>query len=392
MENSLPLSGIKVIDFTRVVAGPVCTMNLAQMGAEVIKVEATGKGDDTRANPPFIEGESAYFMLMNGNKKSLTLDMKDPKGKEILWKLIESADVIVENFRPGVLKKLGFGYETVAAKNPRIVYCSVSGYGSDDDTGAYDPIIQAESGFMSVTGEPQGMPMKVAAPVGDLVSALYATQGVLYALLHRHSTGKGQYVDISMLSSMVSLLHLPGSIYLGTAENPKRLGNTHPSFAPYQLYTTQDNFISIACGNDSLWSSFCQVTCLEHLKVDARFLKNKDRVANRDQLNGIIQPVMITKTTAEWRELFTEAGVPNGRIRTIKEVFADETLVKKQIVHQVEHPNAGNVKMLGNPVKMSSVVPKYQPAPTLGANNTEILLGLGYTAEQIKELCDNNII
>lgn len=382
----LPLTGIKVVDLTRVVAGPVCTLNLAQMGAEVIKVEATGKGDDTRATPPFINGESTWFMLMNCNKKSITVDLKSPEGKEIVWRLIDQADVFVENFRPGVANKLGFSYEAVAARNPRMVYCSVSGYGSQDHTGAYDPIIQGESGFMSITGEPEGMPMKVAAPICDLVSALYAVQGILYSLFQRTTTGRGQYVDISMLSSMVSLLHLPGSKYLGTGANPKRLGNAHPSFAPYELYLSADGFINVACGNDSLWSSFADVAGVSHLKSDPRFLKNKDRVGNRDQLNEILEPVMRTKTTAEWCSLLSKAGIPNGRIRTIMDVFTDPVLLENEIILEVDHTKAGALKVLANPVKLSEAAPEYRPAPELGANSQEILTGLGYSAEQIAKL------
>ena len=274
----LPLSGIKVVDLTRVVAGPTCTLNLAQMGAEVIKVEATGKGDDTRSTPPFINGESTWFMLLNCNKKSITLDLKSPQGQEVLWKLIDQADVFVENFRPGVANKLGFSYKALSARNPRIIYCSVSGYGSKDRTGSYDPIIQGQSGFMSVTGEPDGVPMKVAVPISDLVSALYAVQGVLYSIIQRDKTGRGQYVDISLLNSMVSLLHLPGSKYLGTGENPKRLGNAHPSFAPYKLFNSADGYINIACGNDSLFYCLCDALGLSELKTDPRFMKNDGRV------------------------------------------------------------------------------------------------------------------
>jgi len=383
----LPLSGIKVVDLTRVVAGPVCTLNLAQMGAEVIKVEATGKGDDTRSTPPFINGESTWFMLMNCNKKSITLDLKSPQGQEVLWKLIDQADVFVENFRPGVANKLGFSYKDLAERNPRIIYCSVSGYGSKDKTGSYDPIIQGQSGFMSVTGEPDGVPMKVAVPISDLVSALYAVQGVLYSIIQREKTGRGQYVDISLLNSMVSLLHLPGSKYLGTGANPKRLGNAHPSFAPYKLFNSADGFINIACGNDSLFYCLCDALGLSELKTDPRFMKNKDRVASyRDEMNAILEPVFAQKTTAEWCELLTKAGIPNGRVRTTQDVFTDPVLLEGGVIQEVEHTKAGKLKILANPVNMSETTVEYRPAPELGANTREVLTGLGYSEEAIAQM------
>jgi crotonobetainyl-CoA:carnitine CoA-transferase CaiB-like acyl-CoA transferase len=386
------LTGIKVIDLTRVVAGPTCTLNLAQMGAEVIKVEAPGKGDDTRTTPPFISGESVWFMEMNCNKKSITLDLKNPEGKEVLWRLIDQADVFIENFRPGVAGKLGFGYKALSARNPRIIACSISGYGSADKTGAYDPIIQGECGFMSITGEPKGEPMKVAVPISDLVSALYAVQGVLYCLLQREKTGRGQYIDISMLGAMVSLLQLPGSKYVGAGENSRRLGNAHPSWTPYRLFNSADGYINIACGNNGLWLTLCDVLGLSHLKEDPRFLTNKDRVGNRDQLNEILEPVFRTKTTAEWCELLTKASIPNGRIRTIKEVFNDPVLLKNKAIVEVDHPKAGKLKVLGNPVVMSETTVEYRPAPLLGANNQEILTGLGFSADKIAGMKESGVI
>jgi len=388
----LPLTGIKVVDLTRVVAGPVCTLNLAEMGAEVIKIEAPGKGDDTRSTPPFINGESAWFMEMNCNKKSVTVNLKSPEGREIVWRLIDQADVFVENFRPGVADKLGFSYKEVSARNPRMIYCSVSGYGSEDKTGAYDPIIQGESGFMSVTGEPTGLPMKVAVPICDLVSALYAVQGVLYSIIQREKTGRGQYVDISMLGSMVSLLHLPGSKYLGTGQNPKRLGNAHPSFSPYKLFRSSDGFINVACGNDSLWGKFCDALGLSPLQSDPRFLKNKDRVENRDQLNEILKPVLAQKTTVEWCSVLTKANVPNGRIRTICDVFTDPILLESKVILEVEHTKAGILKIPANPVKMSETSVEYRPSPELGANTQEVLAGLGFNHKEIADMKESGAI
>jgi crotonobetainyl-CoA:carnitine CoA-transferase CaiB-like acyl-CoA transferase len=291
-----------------------------------------------------------------------------------------------------VADKLGFSYEALSARNPRIIYCSISGYGSADKTGAYDPIIQGECGFMSITGEPKGDPMKVAVPISDLVSALYAVQGVLYALIQRMSTGRGQYIDISMLSSMVSLLQLPGSKYVGAGENSRRLGNAHPSWAPYRLFNSADGHINIACGNNGLWLTLCDVLGLGHLKIDPRFLTNKDRVANRDQLNEILEPVLLKKTTAEWCELLTKANIPNGRIRTIKDVFTDPVLLKNKVIREMNHPKAGKLKVLANPVMMSETTVEYRPAPVLGANNQEILAGLGFSRDEISNMKENGVI
>ncbi|MDD5100066.1 MAG: CaiB/BaiF CoA-transferase family protein [Syntrophales bacterium] len=388
----LPLTGIKVIDLTRVVAGPTCTLQLGQMGAEVIKVEAPGKGDDTRTAPPFINGESAWFIEMNCNKKSITLDLKSPEGKEALWRLIDQADVFIENFRPGVCDKLGFSYKAAAARNPRLIYCSISGYGSAEKIGSYDPIIQGECGLMSITGEPEGEPMKVAIPISDLISALYGVQGILYALIHRGKTGRGQYVDIAMLHAMVSLLQLPGSKYVGIGEDSRRLGNKHPSWAPYRLFKSADGYVNIACGNNGLWLTLCDQLGLARLKEDPRFLTNKDRVANRDQLNAILEPVFQTKTTAEWCERLLKVGIPTGKIRTIAEIFNDPKLIANRMVVEVDHPKAGRIKVLGNPLMMSEATQEYRPAPLLGADNEEILAGLGFGADEIARMKEKGAI
>lgn len=388
----LPLTGIKVIDLTRVVAGPTCTLQLGQMGAEVIKVEAPGKGDDTRTAPPFLNGESTWFIEMNCNKKSITLDLKSPEGKEVLWRLIDRADVFIENFRPGVCDKLGFSYEAVAARNPRLIYCSISGYGSAEKIGSYDPIIQGECGLMSITGEPDGEPMKVAIPISDLISALYAVQGILYALFQRVTTGRGQYVDIAMLHAMVSLMQLPGSKYVGIGENSRRLGNKHPSWAPYRLFKSADGYVNIACGNNGLWLTLCDQLGLAHLKEDPRFLTNKDRVANRDQLNAILAPVFKTKTTAEWCEQLLKVGIPTGKIRTVAEIFEDPKLIGNRMVVEVDHPKAGRIKVLGNPLMMSETTQEYHPAPLLGAHNEEVLTRLGFGADEIARMKEKGAI
>ncbi|ATW27348.1 CaiB/BaiF CoA transferase family protein [Candidatus Formimonas warabiya] len=388
-----PLTGIKVVDLSRIIAGPFCTMQLGDMGAEIIKVENPNKGDDLRSIPPFMNGESSYFLLNNRNKKSITLDLKKPQGKEVLMKLLEDADVLIQNFRPGVIDKLGFSYEKVAQINPRIIYCSISGYGDSNHSGAYDPIIQGESGIMSVNGDPDGLPVKVGVPVGDLVGSLYAVSGILYALLMRNTSGKGQYVEISLLDALVSLLALPASIYVATGENPPRVGNGHPGFNPYDLYETEDGYINIAVGNNSLWQKFCAATGLETYQDDPRFLTLKDRKENRSALQKIVKEVLKTKATEEWVKIFTEHDIPNGHIRKIKEVFEDEKLKNRNMISTMHHPVAGDFAWMGNPVKLSSQNEiDYFPPPLLGEHSAEILKGLGYGDEEILELKKNGVM
>jgi len=388
-----PLSGIKVVDLSRIIAGPFCTMQLADMGAEVIKVENPNKGDDLRSIPPFVNGESAYFLLNNRNKESMTLDLKKPQGKEVLTKLLADADVVIQNFRPGVMDKLGFSYEKMAEINPRIIYCSISGYGDDNTSGAYDPIIQGESGIMSVNGDPEGLPVKIGVPVGDLMASLYAVSGILYALLMRNETGKGQHIEISLLDCLVSLLALPASIYVGTGKNPPRMGNAHPGFNPYDLYPTKDGYINIACGNDSLWQRFCDATGLVNYKDDPRFLTINDRKEHRSELQEICKDTLKTKPTEEWVKVFSEHGVPNGRICTVKEVFANEELKKRNMIAKMNHPTAGDFEYMGNPVKMSTQSKiENSPPPLLGEHTFAILKSLGYSDDEAAELKKEGVI
>lgn len=388
-----PLSGIKVVDLSRIIAGPFCTLQLADMGAEVIKVENPNKGDDLRSIPPFMNGESAYFLLNNRNKESMTLDLKKTRGKEILTKLLAEADVVIQNFRPGVMEKLGFSYKKMSEINPRIIYCSISGYGDDNHSGAYDPIIQGESGIMSVNGDPDGLPVKIGVPVGDLMASLYAVSGILYAILMRNTTGKGQHIEISLLDCLVSLLALPASIYVGTGENPPRTGNGHPGFNPYDLFPTKDGYINIACGNDSLWHKFCDATGLEDYKEDPRFRTLKDRKVHRSELQEIVKEALKKKPTEEWVKIFSDHDVPNGKIRTIKEVFADESLKKRNMIGTMRHPVAGNFEYMGNPVKMSTQTETgHVPPPLLGEHTAQILKSLGYGDEEIAEFKNEGVI
>ncbi len=392
MKPEKPLQGMKVLDLTRVVVGPFCTMQLGDMGAEVIKVESPGKGDDLRSTPPFINGESTYFFLLNRNKKSITVNLKHPRGKEIIWKLIQEADVFIENFRPGVINRLGFDYQSVARVNPKIIYCSISGYGQENNQGAYDPIVQGESGITSVTGEPDGVPMKVGVPVGDLVSSLYAIQGILYAYMMRSTTGHGQYMEISLLESLVSLLSLPASVYLEKGENPERKGNAHPTFNPYTLFETMDGYINIAVANDTLWHKFCGAMGWEDLKNDTRFSSIEARFTNRDQVNDMVRKEFKKKPTSEWKKLLTQYEVPNGVVKTIKDIFTSETLQQRGMIGSLNHPKLGLFQYIGNPIRMSDVAVDYLPSPLLGDHNNEILTRLGYSQGEIEDLVKEKAI
>jgi crotonobetainyl-CoA:carnitine CoA-transferase CaiB-like acyl-CoA transferase len=382
-----PLTGIRVLDLSRIIAGPFCTMQLGDMGAEIIKIEAPAGGDDLRSTPPFINGEGAYFILNNRNKKSITVNLKTEKGKEVFKRLVGISDVVVENFRPGVMEKLGLHYDVVKQLNPRIVYCSISGYGQEYKQGAYDPIVQGESGIMSVTGEVGGHPAKVGVPVGDLVASLYAVQGILLALRMREITGRGDYVEVSLMDTLVSLLGLPASVFIATGRNPQRVGNAHPGFTPYDLYQTADGYINIACGNNALWEKFCTAASLQELARDERYRSLKDRLKQRAELTKIIQEKMKTKTTKEWEGLFTAVGVPNGTIRTIEQVFDDVNLKGRGMINKRQHSVIGEYYDLGNPVKILSQQDIcYSPPPRLGEHTREVLNLIGLNEEDIRGL------
>ncbi|MDE0207917.1 MAG: CoA transferase, partial [Candidatus Tectomicrobia bacterium] len=307
-----PLHGIKVLDLTRVLAGPYCTMLLSDMGADVVKVERPGAGDDTRAyGPPFMNGESAYFMSVNRNKRSLTLNLKHAEGLKILGRLIGAADVLVENFRPGTMESFGYGYESAREVNPRLIFCSISGFGHTGPKSAlpgYDLIIQGEGGVSSLTGSPDGPPYKVGTSPADVVAGMMGFQGILLSLLARQQSGCGQKVDIGMLDCQVAMLTYQAGIYFATGESPARMGNQHPTITPYETYRCEDGYINLACGNDSMWRAFCGALGREEWTEDARFATNADRVQHRTQLQAILEPVMQQKTTREWVDTLQRHG------------------------------------------------------------------------------------
>jgi crotonobetainyl-CoA:carnitine CoA-transferase CaiB-like acyl-CoA transferase len=372
---TLPLSGLKVIDFTRVLAGPLCTMLLGDMGAEVIKIEDPRHGDDTREWAPFVNGWSTYFLGVNRNKKSVAIDLKSPDGIALVEELIRSADVLVENFRPGTLERLGFGPERARTLNERLIYCSISGYGATGPRSGlpgYDLVIQGESGLMDVTGFPETGPTKVGVAITDCLAALYAVQGILLAHITRTRTGKGQCVDIALLDSAVSILGLPTGIAAATGQGPGRLGNAHPSLAPYEPFPAADGHVVVAVANPRLWSRFCSAVGADALERDSRFATNSDRLQNRAILNERIRELFKDQTVDSLIERMTAAGVPCGRVRTIEEVLRDPQLVARQMLVDVAAGDA-SVKVPGNPVKLSSAPSlPVDAAPALGEHTRDV--------------------
>jgi crotonobetainyl-CoA:carnitine CoA-transferase CaiB-like acyl-CoA transferase len=370
-----PLTGLKVIDLTRVLAGPLCTMLLGDMGAEVIKIEDPRHGDDTRDWAPFVDGWSTYYLSVNRNKKSVAIDLKSPEGAVLLEDLIRTADVLVENFRPGTLERLGFGRERAMALNERLIYCSISGYGATGprrDLSGYDMVIQGESGLMDVTGFPATGPTKVGVAITDCLAALYAAQGILLAHISRMRTGKGQFLDIALLDSAVSVLGLPAGIVAATGRSPGRLGNAHPSLAPYEPYPAADGHVVVAVANQRLWSRFCAAIEAPQLEHHPRFATNTDRLKNREALNAIIHDVFEGKSVDWLIERLSGAGVPCGRVRTINDVLADPQLAARDMLVEVP-AGRETVRVPGNPIKLSGV-PGIEsgPAPALGEHTEEV--------------------
>ncbi len=392
-----PLDDLFVVDLSRILSGPVCTMLLADMGAEVIKVEPPPSGDDSRQwGPPFFGRISTYFLSVNRGKKSLGLNLKTDEGRLILWKLIERADVLIENFRPGVLEKLGFGYEAVAKVNQRLVYCSISGFGHTGpyrDRPGYDVIAQGESGIMDITGYPDGPPAKLGASLADVVAGLYAFNGILLALLARHKTAKGQHVDISLLDGMVSTLTYQALIYLSTGRSPQRLGTRHPSIVPYECFKAQDGFVNIAVTNQKQWENFCRVLGFAELATDPRFDTMKARLAHYGELRPLIDRVISKMTRAETIARMSEVGIPAGPINTVGEILEDPHIHAREMVVELTHPEYGPFKALGIPIKLSDTPAAVDKAPPrFGEHNREVLSKLGYTADDIHKLAEAGVI
>ena len=394
---SLPLSGIAVLDLTRILSGPFCTMKLGDMGADVIKIEQPGNGDETRKwGPPFINGESAYFLSVNRNKLGMTLDLKSEEGKAILKKLVRKSDVLVENFRAGVMKSLGFDYAAVKKINPGIVYCSISGYGQTSSRShhpSYDLIVQGESGLMDVTGSPDGTPTKVGISLADVSAGNIAFEGILLSLYQRSTTGKGQHVDISLLDAIASLFTYQTQMALSTGQPTRRMGNRHPTITPYETYSTKNGFINVAVGSEPAWMAFCGAIGRPDLAIDERFAVNALRVKNRRSLERILIPILKKRRAAEWLGTFRKHDVPAGSINTISEMLLLPAIDERRMILTVDHPLAGKVRMIGNPIKLSraTVVAK-RPPPRLGEHTQSILDGLGYSKSRIVSLKERRVV
>ena len=392
------LTGITVLDLTRVMSGPYSTLMLADMGARVIKVERPQRGDDTRAwGPPFIGGESAYFLSVNRNKESLTLDFKQPDGRRILDSLIDRADVLVENFRPGTLQRLGLDYASLAPRVPRLVYASISGYGQTgplSSLAGIDAVAQAEGGLMGLTGDAAGPPFRLGLPISDLVAGLFAAQGILLALLERATTGRGRQVDISMLDSVAALLTYQASAYLATGDDPLRQGNAHGSIVPYDTFDARDGPFVLAVGNDEQWRRFCAAAGMAELAADERFATNPQRVADRHLLQPIVAGVIKTRDRADWTERLRQAGVPCGPVRTVGEALDDPQLQARGMITAVQHPVAGELRLVGSPIKLSdSTARADRPPPTLGEHTDAILIKeLGFSEAQVKDLRQRQVV
>ena len=373
-----PLDGLLVLDFSRVLAGPYCTMQLADLGARVIKIEQPGRGDDTRAwGPPFVGEESAYFLSVNRNKESLALDLKHPIARRAVDTLLASADVLVENFRPGTMERLGLGYEAVAARHPRLVYCSISGFGQTGPRRlepGYDAMMQAEGGLMSITGAAGGPPFRVGVAIGDIATGMFAVQGILAALLARGRTGAGQRVDIAMLDAVASLLSYQASSAFATGDTPVRMGNRHPSIAPYDTFTAADGDFVLSVGNDDQFRRLSVVLRRPDLAGDPRFRTNADRVVHTDALRSELTALLSGWPRAALLAALKEAGVPSGAVRTVTEALADPQLTAREMIVPLEHVTAGNIRVLGTPLKLSDTPATIRtPPPTLGQHTDAIL-------------------
>lgn len=393
----LPLSNIRILDLTLIMAGPYCTLILGDLGAEVIKIEKPGEGEGSRGMPPYyFEDESAYFIAMNRNKKSMTLDLKSGKGKEIFYELAKKSDVVVDNFRPGVVKKLGIGYDALKKINPRIICCSISGYGQTGlfkDRPAFDLVIQARGGIMSYTGEPEQMPVRMGAPMGDLAGGLFAAQGILAALYQRERTGRGQMIDISLVDCQTSLLTYRAQYYFVGKEIAQPVGSGHVSAHPIRAFRTKTFDIVIDANTDNIFVELCNAIGAPDMCTNPKFILRENRLKNKGELYAILEKVFLTKTGEEWLELL-EKRIPIAPINTIDKALSDPQTLGRNMVPEIDYGNGKKLKILGNPIKMSEIEQEvFKAPPRLGQHTEEILTHiLNYSSEQIKELRQQKII
>jgi crotonobetainyl-CoA:carnitine CoA-transferase CaiB-like acyl-CoA transferase len=407
-QTPLPLAGVRVLDLSRVLAGPWCTQTLADLGADVIKVERPGAGDDTRGwGPPFLKdrdgrdtAEAAYYLGTNRNKRSITVDVAKPEGQALIRRLAADCDVFIENFKVGDMARYGLGAEQLCALNPRLVYCSITGFGQTGpyrDRAGYDYAIQGIGGLMSVTGErddlPGGGPQKVGVAVADLFTGMYATVAILAALRHRDLSGEGQVIDMALLDAQVAMLANLGANYLATGVSPRRMGNAHPNIVPYQVFEVADGHLILAVGNDSQFAKFCEVGGCAELARDPRFAKNADRVRHRDQLIPLLVPILKARPRADWLQALEAAKVPCGPINSLEEVFADAQVRERGMTVRLPHPHSDALQMVASPIRLSDTPVQYRrPPPLLGEHTDEVLAEFGLGAGERAALREAGVL
>ena len=387
--NEAPLAGLTILDLSRVLSGPYCTMLAADMGARVIKIEHPERGDDTRAwGPPFLAGESAYYLSINRNKESVAIDFKTPLGRQALDELIGRADVLVENFRPGTLDRLGLGYNDLQVRYPRLIYASISGFGLNGprrEEAGYDAVAQAEGGLMSITGAPDGPAVRLGVAIADIAAGMFAFQGILLALISRAQRGRGQHVDVSLLDSVAALLTYQAARYFATGIAPARTGNRHMTIAPYDTFEMGDGVLVLAVGTDAQWRTFCTTLARADLAADSRFATNAQRVERFDELRPLVSDTLAPYRLNQAVELLRDAGVPCGAVRSIAEALDDPQIIARAMIEEIDHPAIGPLKLLGLPVKLSATPGSVRlPPPRLGEHTRAVLSGdLGWSAEDV---------
>jgi crotonobetainyl-CoA:carnitine CoA-transferase CaiB-like acyl-CoA transferase len=390
------LENIKVVDLTRTLAGPFCTMMLGDMGADVIKIEEPERGDETRSWTPFWNGESTQFVSFNRNKRSLTVNLKDKDGIDLVLALTRKADVIIESFRTGALERMGLGYEAVKEVKPDIIYCSISGYGRTGpmaEKPGYDLLIQAYSGLMSLTGEPDGMPLRVGFSLVDLFTGMMAYGSIVTALYHREQTGQGQQIEAALLDGQVAAMSYHATAYFATGVAPHRMGSGHPSLVPYQSFPASDGFFILGVANEGLWRRFCQAIERPDLVEDPRFSTNDNRVAHRTECVDALSQIFRTRTVAEWVEVISAAGVPCGPINRVSDVVNDPQVLARYMIADIPHPNVPDLKVPNSPLKLAETPAAIRRSPPLlGQHNEEVLAELGYTLEQVADLRKKGVI
>ena len=391
-----PLTGIRILDFTRAMTGPFCTQLLGDMGAEVIKVEMPEGGDETRRWGPFWNGHSCYYLAANRNKRSISIDLKSPEGREIATALALQSDVVIENFRPGIMDRLGLGYEGLAELNPKLVYCSVSGFGQDGPRAqepAYDIMMQGFAGLMGLTGFADGPPVRAGLPVADLAAAVFAGLGIVTALYRRAEDGRGQKVETSLLEGQVSWLSYYVVGYLANGEVMRGMGSAHHSLTPYKAYQGEDDYFVLAVGNDVIWRRFCAAIEAPELAEDPRFITNRERLANREALDGILEQIFVQRPAAEWIGRISAAGVPCGPINTVDQIVADRQVRHMEMIQAVPHPEIPDLQLCGIPITFGRTPGAIQgPPPLLGEHTDLVLAELGYSAERIASLRRQGVV